>query len=67
MKNPASAFNPCCSVPIKTHLLPCLVTSSPEDGDSMFLRNVGIDLKIHNGAKTQDLYNMKNPDDSFLG
>jgi hypothetical protein len=31
-------------------LLPCLVTSAPEDGDSMFLRNVGISLQIH-GAK----------------
>jgi hypothetical protein len=28
-------------------LLPCLVTSTPEDGDSMFLWNVGIDLQIH--------------------
>jgi hypothetical protein len=35
----------------------CLVTSAPEDGDGMFLRNVGIDLQIH-GAKTQDFYNM---------
>jgi hypothetical protein len=28
-------------------LLPCLVTSAPEDGGGMFLRNVRIDLKIH--------------------
>jgi hypothetical protein len=37
-------------------ILPCLVTSTPEDGDSMFLRNAGIDLQKHD-TKTQDLYN----------
>jgi hypothetical protein len=31
--------------------LPCPVTSSPEDGDSMFLGNVGIDLQIHTAPK----------------
>jgi hypothetical protein len=25
--------------------------SAPEDGDSMFLRNVGIDLQIHTASK----------------
>jgi hypothetical protein len=29
----------------------CLVTSATEDGDSMFLRNVGIDLQIHTTPK----------------
>jgi hypothetical protein len=33
------------------------VTSAPEDGDTMFLRNIGIDLQIH-GAKTQDFINI---------
>jgi ribosomal protein L2 len=28
-----------------------LVTSAPKDGDIMFLRNVGIGLKIHNVPK----------------
>jgi hypothetical protein len=32
-------------------LLPCLVTSAPEDWDSMFLRNVDIDLQIHTAPK----------------
>jgi hypothetical protein len=31
----------------KANLFPYLLTSAPEDGDSMFLRNVGIDLQIH--------------------
>jgi hypothetical protein len=31
--------------------LPCLVTSAPEDGDSMLLRNVGIDLQIYTTPK----------------
>jgi hypothetical protein len=31
--------------------LPCLVTLAPENGDSMFLRNVGIDLQIHTAPK----------------
>jgi hypothetical protein len=31
----------------KTPLLPYLVTSAPADGDSMFLRNVGINLQKH--------------------
>jgi hypothetical protein len=33
------------------------VSSAPEDGDSMFLRNVGINLKNLHGAKTQDFDN----------
>jgi hypothetical protein len=37
-------------------ILPCLVISAPEDGNSMFLRNTGIDLQKHD-TKTQDLYN----------
>jgi hypothetical protein len=32
-------------------LYPCFVSSSPEDGDSMFLRNVSIDLQIHTAPK----------------
>jgi hypothetical protein len=28
-----------------------LVTSAPEDRDSVFLRNVGIDLQIHTAPK----------------
>jgi hypothetical protein len=35
-----------------TTLLPCLVTSAPEDGDRKFLRNVSIDLQIHTALKT---------------
>jgi hypothetical protein len=29
----------------------CLATSTPEDGGSMFLRNVGIGLQIHTAPK----------------
>jgi hypothetical protein len=36
-------------------LLPCIVTSVPEDGDGMFLRNVGIDLQIHTAPKFKTL------------
>jgi hypothetical protein len=32
-------------------VLPCPVTSAPENGDSMFLQNVGIDLQIHMAPK----------------
>jgi hypothetical protein len=37
-------------------LLPFLVTSTPEDGDSMFLRNVGIDLQIHAAPKPKTFH-----------
>jgi hypothetical protein len=36
---------------IPSQVLPCLITSAPEDGDSMFLRNVGIDLRIRMAPK----------------
>jgi hypothetical protein len=42
---------------IKPPLL-CLVTSAPEDAESMFLRNVGIDLYIHTAPKLKDFDNM---------
>jgi hypothetical protein len=32
-------------------LFRCLVTSAPEDGDRMFLRNVGIDLQVYTALK----------------
>jgi hypothetical protein len=41
-------------------LLLCLVTWAPEDGDSIFLRNVGIDPQIHAAPKIQDFDNNYN-------
>jgi hypothetical protein len=36
-------------------LFPCLVTSALEDGDNMFLQNIGIDQTYQHGIKTQKL------------
>jgi hypothetical protein len=44
---------------LKTLLFPYLVTSAPEDGNSMFLRNVGIDLQIYTALKPQTYTTIK--------
>jgi hypothetical protein len=38
-------------------VFPCLVISAPEDGDSIFLRNIGIVLQNPHGTKTRDFNN----------
>jgi hypothetical protein len=47
------SVSPCPSGPI-CPLFPCLVTSALEDGDSMFLRNVGINQHINTMPKPKN-------------